>query len=383
MKNIKKIIAIILICIIALPLGSCAEERELEFYVHTMGLYVDKNPNKEEFIVSLEIIDTNDEDIGYTPKLVEGRGKSMHEALRNVCNTTGRKVSMSHCSAVVFGKSAINEGLVPVLDLIYRDSEVRADMFIIITKSDTAIELLKKSRDQNEVLSFKVIGADQSEKYSGEYVLTKAFDIIDAIEDEGIDPVVCNIESVQTNYENVAMLKGAYLFNGDMLSGYIDEDKSKILNLLINPKEVNSLFEVNTEDGTEITYDITAYRCKIKPLIKEDKIVMQINIDMNGIITEINGGGKKYLNKQNRYYTKKKLEEKLENEIRELVYDLQYEYNSDAIGFGRMISRKNPKIWNKLKDDWVNNFKKVEVEVNCNANIRAGGLSSREIEKGK
>ncbi|MBU3220601.1 endospore germination permease [Clostridium algidicarnis] len=62
----------------------------------------------------------------------------------------------SHAKVFIVSKDIAKEGIVPVIDLIDRDVELRNDMWILISESDTASDILRKGKEGSEIISYEL-----------------------------------------------------------------------------------------------------------------------------------------------------------------------------------------------------------------------------------
>ena len=53
---------------------------------------------------------------------------------------------------------------------------------------------------------------------------------------------------------------------------------------------------------------------------------------------------------------------------------LSKEFQSDVIGFGRILSVKEPKIWKSIKDDWKQQLSKAKFYMETDIRIKGSGL---------
>ena len=62
-------------------------------------------------------------------------------------------------------------------------------------------------------------------------------------------------------------------------------------------------------------------------------------------------------------------EQMIENNIKDMIARVQQEYNADIFGFGEMIYKKDPRLWDKLMPVWDELFPTVEAEVTSKVNV--------------
>ena len=84
-------------------------------------------------------------------------------------------------------------------------------------------------------------------------------------------------------------------------------------------------------------------------------------------------------------YTKS-LEQRTAQNIRSTIQstiDLSRELNSDIIGFGNLIYRKQPKLWEEIGDRWYEVFKDINIDIKVDMNINRTGFTASPIETKK
>ncbi|MNR00568.1 Spore germination protein B3 precursor [compost metagenome] len=64
---------------------------------------------------------------------------------------------------------------------------------------------------------------------------------------------------------------------------------------------------------------------------------------------------------------------KTKSEVMSAVKAAQNE-KSDFLGFGDAVNRANPKLWEKIKEDWSEKFPTCKVDVKVDAYIRRSGM---------
>jgi len=71
----------------------------------------------------------------------------------------------------------------------------------------------------------------------------------------------------------------------------------------------------------------------------------------------------------------KEVEEQFERSVLHLIKKLQKKYKTDIFGFGDTIYRRYPSQWKQIKNQWKQEFTKVDVSVDVNIAIRLIGLT--------
>ena len=63
----------------------------------------------------------------------------------------------------------------------------------------------------------------------------------------------------------------------------------------------------------------------------------------------------------------------LKKELETVFYKVQQKYNADIFGFGELVRAYLPEEWQKI-DNWREEFKKAELEVEVETKIRRSGM---------
>ncbi len=72
-----------------------------------------------------------------------------------------------------------------------------------------------------------------------------------------------------------------------------------------------------------------------------------------------------------KYITKleSQAQDKIKSEAMRVIKAVQTQYDSDIFGFGNMIYKKDPRLWDKLEPQWDKTFQSLSIEVKPKVNI--------------
>ncbi|HEY4601813.1 MAG TPA: Ger(x)C family spore germination protein [Cerasibacillus sp.] len=377
---------------IILLLTGCWNRRELNEMAITYGLGIDKDG--DDFVVTAQVI--NPEQVSgqkgggasgtRSPVILhEERDKTVLGAIRKLSRTASRKIYVAHLYILVFGEDFAKEGIGDALDLIFRDQEFRTDFYVFIAKGSTARDVLATATP------FAVSPAQEIYdrlRYSNRhYNPAKATGIRELISNttaEGIVPVIPSLlfekSTTSSNQEssdapvpepplptgNLAVL------DRDQLVGWLNEGQADTFNTIINNiKHAASKFVCKEDQYGAI--ESTDVKAILKPEFKTSP-KMNIKIKLTGKITELDCDQFTTTPKEIRQLEKiiaRYLEEMHTNNIKEVQEDI----GVDIFGFGREFFRKKPEAWKKLKNNWSETFRQLEVKVNVAVQITGTGTT--------
>ncbi|NOH16498.1 Ger(x)C family spore germination protein [Clostridium cochlearium] len=380
MKIIKnKIIVFFMIVFPIISFCGCWDYSEVDDFKHVAGIAIDKDKYKDEYILTIEVLDAFIGSKQLKSKIVQSRGKTIHTAFRDAIKKTGDILKLSHARVVIVSKDIAEEGIVSVIDLINRDAEVRNDMWIMVSTENLASEILTKPKNEDEIISYDIEHSIKNNNKIGKYIGVETFKLIDILSCEGISPTLPMIKLGSQNHEVGFELYGTAIFNGEKMIGQLTEQETMMLQLF-NGKDLKFVFPIQINEDAVISFEILKSKRNIKVNLKEDKICMDTYIHIDAVISELATSGVNYINKDERNNLKKLSEKLVKNNCHLLIEKLQKQYKSDVIGFGRELKKKKPEEWKKVSSNWDEVFEFLEVNIFVNIDIKYSGLTDKNIE---
>lgn len=380
-KYINKIITLFILICISTVFTGCWDYSEITDFKYVAGMAVDRDKKTEEYILTMEVLDASPDGKSITSSMVQSRGKTIHSALREAIKNTGNMMQLSHAKLFIVSKDIAEEGIIPVIDLINRDVEVRNDMWVLISKDKTAGEILTQDKNENKILSYDLASAAKSSNEIGEYKSIEVFRLIDYISTKGISAAVPMISTVKDGGKPTVEIFGTAVFKGDKMIGELDKGENLIFQIL---KEDNVKFVYPIVLGENQAVSLEIMKVSKKYNISKEKNIPSLDmyIDMDVALSELAETGINYIAKEDREKLKVGAEKVIEAQSNALIKKLQNEYKSDIIGFGSIFKKKAPKEWEKASGNWSETFQNIDINVFVNLNIKYSGLTNKNIEIG-
>lgn len=386
MKYKDKIIFLITILCSTFILGSCWDYNEIDDRAILLGAAIDYDKEKDMMIVAYEIA-TPMQEGGETvieSNIVEGRGKNIFDATRNLVTIVGRKVLWSHAKIVIISEDvAMNKDkLLTVLDYLKRDAEPRDDIWLFISKEKTAKEILEKTNIETErIVAFNIEGIMRNEDSLSKYHGVHLWEFIDIVATEGTSPTLPSIELESYMDRTISNVYGTEVFKGIEPVGRLNGIETSTFLYIIDEIKggIIVVTEKDDENPVKISLEVFSSKTKIKPIYSNNKITMKIDMKTVVSISEI-GSDIDFINEKKRIEVKKSAEKLMEKRIQELIKKIQKEYKSDIFDFAGIIQRDNPKLWKDIKEDWDNIFSKLNIEVDVEIEIRGSSITSKPIK---
>jgi spore germination protein KC len=357
----------------------CWNYREIDQLLVVGGAAIDKGENGQ-YLITVETIQTEG---GNETKILSKQftmsGKTIFDAVRNEISITGKKLYWSHVKVVIISKEIAEEGILPFLDWFQRDSETRADINILVSNENTAKEILEVKHKPQEIKSLELEEMLKNQQSLSKAPVIEIWKVINDIESPGI----CAILPLVALKGSKPILKGTAIFNKDKLIGFLDSMESQ--NLLFVRDDIKGGLLVEGENEhhlpTPVTLEIFNSKTKIHPIIKNNDITFNINIELTLGLDEI-AGDENYMEESKLKILKKQFEGMLNSRFENTIKQTQSKYGVDIFGLGAKIREEEPRKWKKIENTWGDVFKEVKVNVASKINIDGSGLLSEPLKVG-
>lgn len=382
---IKKIILFI-IMINSVFLTGCWNYKDIDQIRMVGCMAVDYDKEKDEYITTIEIINpASKEEQQMSGELYTSIGKLPFEGVRDIIMKAGRKLYWGHTKVMIVSKDIAKNKMIPILDYAYRDAEFRSDVYIIVSKEKTAKEILEKriKYKVDAVMGYHLYDVLKSQKHIEKYHRVELWRYLKCLYMDGMSPVLPAIENRVKDEKNESIISGIAVFDREKMVGWLDEHETKAFLWIID--QINAsiiVFPAKLEnESVKVTLEILNNKTKIKPIIVNDNILMEINIKTNMRLEEI-AGTEDFISKKGREVLKKDAQKYIQNEIEKLIKKVQNKYHSDIFGFSRKIKKEMPDTWRKIKPNWKEVFTNLDIKVNVDVNIEGSALQQKPIKIG-
>lgn len=385
MKRLKKVTLILTITIFSGIFTSCWNYKEINDVEVVLGaaINIDKKNNQYVLISEVLVAPGKKGDIEIQSRLVRSKGVSFYDAVRNFIELNGKIPYWAHTKVIIISDGTAGEGVVPVIDLVSRNPEVRPDMNILVSSEKTAEEILVAGIKEVQSASFKIKDTLKSNSSIGTYEEVDLWNFTHKLSEEGVSPVAPLVSIDRGVGKSTTKVSGLAVFKEDKMIGSLSGEETKYYLFTQDKIEGPLLVMRENDDGKEVKITLEVYRnkTKLKAIKKEGKLAVKVDIKTDVGIGEI-AGTANFIEKEKREQVEKHCEEMIKVKINNLVQKVQEQYNSDIFGFGRIIKKQMPDEWKKVGEKWDEKFKELEVDVNADVTIVKTELTSEPIKVG-
>ncbi|EZH67382.1 hypothetical protein DH09_05475 [Bacillaceae bacterium JMAK1] len=382
----------LLVMISLLLLSGCWDRWELNELSIITGMAIDKSDDHYELTMqSINPAEIASQEIGngYAQAFNTTEvAPTIHESLRKHVNKSPRRAFISHLQVLVISEEVAREGITSILDFFYRDHEVRSDFFVLIAKDDQrAKEILSIVTPLENVPSQNIFDSLQygARSYGGTRIVTLD-DLYQDATAPGIEPALMGVQVIgnlkegqeRSNAERnepatTLLIQELAMFRDNYLVGWLSQDQSKGLNYITGDIR-DSVGSFNCPNNSDEEFALESFKEKTDYDVRivNNKPIIDLTFNISSHISEVNCSTLDLSKEENFYLVEKESEEQFLTILQDTVQEAKA-HQSDVLGFGQMIHRKHPKIWEELKSNWNEEFPNVEVTYDVNIKITDTG----------
>lgn len=376
----KKFRVILSLSLLLVFLSGCWDYREIDDDTIVNIIALDRDEKTKEYILSIESMDVTGlaQGIDISPQIVEARGASVIDAVRNLISLTTKVPYWRHATMLIVSQDIAREGIVPILDWITRSPELQLTLRIFVSMEETAKEILLSSQRLTMIRVFEYENISSSLKLLAKLPDHKINKVINEVQSKELNTVLPRVEIEEVSGKSYIKFIGAAYFKEGKLRGFLSPvDTMKYL--FIKDQIKSGALLIPLDEGRErVSFTIFRSKTKIKIDTSDDRIEFTVNIKPTVNISEIDGLVD-YTSKEGRKLLKEKADLYLENEVKTFIEEIQKDSGIDIFNFGNLIKKRHPDLWKKISNDWDQIFKEVSVKVNSDIRIKSSQLIATPI----
>lgn len=383
LKVNKFFCAIILLICSCIIFTGCWNYREVNDLGIIAGVAIDKNTDGTIYLTIEALNITGGKQSTYEPKFINASGYTIFEAVRNAITMEGKRFYWSHAKVVIISEEIAKEDIIKYMDFLFRDTEPRFDLWILISKEKTAREVLQSKGILNPIISYQIDETMRTQKSITEFPSVDLMEFLDGIFNKQESAVLPAVYLADQHGVVTSKVGGTAIFKHEKLAGFLNEDDSKYMLWLRNEVK-GGLIIIKNAAGTKdnVSLEIFKSKSKIVPVIQEGVLKMRVEIDLNVSIGEITGSTD-FISSSGKQKLIEAAEKQIEEEIKKSYIMVRDKYNTDVYGFARRVEMKMPYVWNQIKNNWNEFFKDLGIDINVTVKIKGSVDTKVPLKAGK
>lgn len=338
MGKTKKILALLLGVLLALPLQGCGY-RELYERLLIHGIGVDAAG--DGFVVTVRS-SVSPEDEG--EEYFRSEGRSVLEALTNLSLSTGREPFYSHNYLVVFGKECAEQGLERCLDFFVRYYNTRPAVQMYMAEGK-AEDILSFEKDGKLLKMSELQQLGDSGQVNGKAVGAEILDFVNGVKREGSSPVLPVLRAGEAGVEVVST---AY-FEGYTLKGTLSLLQTR--GYMAAKNQLKKGEAVVKGDFGAVTLSLSRSEGSLGVYMDREGPVFTVRVRAQADVSAVSGG-KSQLPEGAYPQLEEEAAKLLQEEVGSCLTQAVLEDRCDIFGFGNLLYQKYPSYWRTACGDW-------------------------------
>ena len=342
MKKRFRLLTIVLIILISIISGN-TNVTSIDKYYFVIAIALDKG-NNNLLKLSVQIpsnSSNNSKEDGSSQssssKIYSVEGKSINECITILNNYLSKKINLSHCSALVISEKLAKEGIRSYFNTFNNNSELRHSCQILISSKE-ALDVLEKVSASGEVFSSRLYDYLTTSVNYTAYTEKSTFGTI--------------FQSLNNNYNDLSAIytivsddlvqtSGIAIFKNDKMIGTIDANNS-ISHSLVSNLLNTCVITINNpfEESSKLDLNISLYKkTKININVINGSPFISISVFPEGTILS-SGQSFDFTNNNNIKIVQNSVNSYLTQNIKDYLYKITKDYNSDIVGFKGIYKSK-------------------------------------------
>ncbi|MEW9669946.1 Ger(x)C family spore germination protein [Ammoniphilus sp. 3BR4] len=392
----KKGIQIIGLLLLLSLLSGCWDARELGDITVVTGMGIDKGERKRYklTIEGMNAAELNNKTArGDAPSIVYSlEGDTIAELSQKMNTAISRKTVYSHVRTVVISQELARTGLLEFLDFLERNREIRDD-FMFLLSEGKAEDILKVTYPIQKASSLKIAAQlpTMAQNWGGDPDI-RLKHMIDAATSPGRSPVLTkiriqgekekggsveNMKKVDPNA--IVVVDGLAVFKDDRYIGDLNMGDSR--NYLLIQGDVK-LTSFTIPCGNKNFLAVRVYNASSKRKVEYfgGTPHAKIELFLEGRLDSTQCGDD--LSKPETYVKYEKMMSKsVSHEVESTIKRVQKKFQVDAFGFGDDLNRQHFEQFEKVKDNWNEEFARMKVDVHTTVMLRRAGIRTKSFLK--
>lgn len=379
---LKKMTLLFLIVVMISCFCSCERYgTEVEDMMIIQGVAVDKD--NEVYEVTIEMLNNkqsasaDSSNVGEEMTLVySGKGETVAEALRLIINKTGNVPTYTHNKVIILSEEVAKNDITKVLDFFERDYTTEPVTLVCTAKDVKAGEVLKanigKDISKSEVLE-KILYQSAISSITPE---TRLIDVINTVLDETACIALPTVTLQGNGEKKTFFVENIAVFNyNNEISYYLGRESSENFVKLLGELK-NGTLVTEDENGSKATFIIVDGKTKYKAEVINGIVNYNVKIKMYCDLNAYEGDRFQSIKNETVELFRKNIELDTERKLKDTYKAIQKHDSFDILHFGRRLLQNDKNAYKQMKNNWQENFKNGNINVDVEVIIRRIGEES-------
>lgn len=374
----KKLRLLLLALAVLLLFSSCtAGETELKNRLIIEGIGVDWDEKEEQYALTIQVLVTapsnGKENTAENPVAnYTVRGKTIAEAINELCDTTGKNPLYSQNRIIVLGASLSDDKAIRALDYFAREYTARSDVYVAAA-SGKASDILQVAGSGGEITAKIIEQSILASNKNSISVNAELFNVINLHLEEttAFTMPLLEVDKDRNGQDKSVKVTGTYVHtNGDNENRLSTQET--MFFLLMTDKAEKGTFSIE-QDGTAAGLDIIKASAKTDVALQDGVPHYTIHVSCTADMIEFDTPQFGNFTAEDMKKIEAAAESTLKEGMETLLKRQLKEEKSDIFRFGRRLMQNEPVFYESVRDDWENYLPEIDCTVSVSVTIRRIG----------
>jgi len=301
-------------------------------------------------------------------KYINTDAYSMEDAYSEATAKSSRDIYMGHTKLLILSSNLLKhkDTVKEIIDYLQRNPNINRMMQVVVCDGLAQDYVKFKPMTENSS-QYYISGLMDNSKRNSRIMSTTLNEFLILLSENG-NAILPRISMDKEKKELI--LTGAAIIKDYELKGYFTPLELLDIQLLSGKFKVGK--KVIYVDGHPIDYVIDGYTRKMKVAQEGGKLVINVNINLEGQISEYYVG-KKILDKDELKRLQNNFNKSISKECEKIMEIAIKEFGIDPFGTREYIEKFKPALWSEIGKNWIEEYKKISVNVIVDTEIRRIG----------
>lgn len=325
--------------------------------------------------------------------VVSTTGHSLFDAIRKATTISSRKLFFSHERVVIIGRELAENGIYPVLDLLFRDEEFRPNLQLLVA-TGTAKEIIYSVSEFESIPGVGLAELLRASSATSAIGLSTLHEFRIALASgPGLQPIASLVDSVtaatigdersfvgskvspeQGGTEQILRLVGTAIFRDDQMVDTLDLVASRGYRWVAGRVDSGIVNIRMPASGKQVDLEIVAAESKVEAKVKDGRPQIRVLVKATAQVGAQEGSDD-LTTLDNLQLVEALYAAAVQHEIAEVLTKAQL-HQTDIFGFGDKLRARQPKAWAKLQETWLQTFGEMPIEITVRTHVDRYGLIS-------
>lgn len=301
-------------------------------------------------------------------KYINTDAYSMEDAYSEAIAKSSRDIYMGHTKLLILSSNLLKykDTVKEIVDYLQRNPNLNRMMQVVVSDGVAQGYVEFKPMTENST-QYYISGLMDNSKRNSRIMSTTLNEFLILLSENG-SALLPRISIDKDKKE--LMLAGAAIVKDYELKGYFTPLELMDIQLLNGKFKAGK--KVAYVGGHPVDYLIDGYTRKMKVVEEGNKLVINVNINLEGQIGEYYVG-KKLLEKDELQSLQNSFNNSISKECEKVMEIAIRKFEIDPFGAREYIQKFKPDLWNKIEKNWNEEYKKISVKVIVKTEIRRIG----------